>query len=63
MKEKHKDSEWIKEKMQGRSGCYGYNKNGLSKIEYIYQKSKLTVFYLNIILFVRYLKRKIKNDN
>lgn len=58
----HKDSEWIKAKMQGRSGCYGYNKiDGPARIEYIYKKNKLVVFYYNIILFIKYLKRKIKN--
>lgn len=64
MWKEHKDNEWIKSKMQGRSGCYGYNKiNGPARIGYIYKKSKLVVFYYNVVLFVRYLKRKIKNDN
>lgn len=60
----HKDSEWIKVKMQGQSGCYGYNKiDGPAKICYIYKKNKLLIFYYNIVLFIKYLKRKIKNDN
>ncbi len=64
MWKEHKDNEWIKSKMQGRSGCYGCNKiNGPARIGYIYKKSKLVVFYYNVVLFVRYLKRKIKNDN
>lgn len=57
----HKDSKWIKSKMGGRSGCYGYNKiNGPARIGYIYKVNKIKIIYYNIILFLRYLERKVR---
>ncbi|MCI8654390.1 MAG: hypothetical protein HFJ48_00725 [Clostridia bacterium] len=56
----HKDQEWIESKMNGRSGCYGYdNIKGPAKIGYIYKVNKIKIIYYNIILFIRYLKRKV----
>lgn len=58
---RHIDKDWIDDKFTGRSGACEYNgTTGYCKIEYIWQVPKIKIFYYNIILWIRYVKRNIK---
>lgn len=57
----HPDKGWIFDKIGGHGGAYGYlHKDYVSHIYFIGNRSKLYVVYLNIILYFRWLKRRIK---
>jgi len=57
----HVDKSWIYDKIDGHGGCFGCSDPyGLAKIDYIGNKNSLQVFWYNLILYLRYVKRRIK---
>lgn len=56
----HVDREWIMEKIGGHGGSFSYTlPDGLAQISRIGCTGKLRILLLNLLLFVRFLKRKI----
>lgn len=56
----HIDSDWINKKIDGHGGAFTYNnKYSCAKIDYIGSTSSLRIFYYNIILWLKYVKRNI----
>ena len=54
----HVDEEWIGKKIDGHGGSYGHSSiTGLAYIGYIGNKNSVQVFWYNVILFFKYLKR------
>ena len=57
----HIDSEWIYSKIKGRGGAFNnYGKYSCARICYISTVPKIGIFYYNIILWLKYVKRNIK---
>lgn len=55
----HIDHDWISKRVNGHGACYSYNSsNGLDFISWIYGVGRLRVFWYNIQLFFRYMKRQ-----
>lgn len=55
----HIDHDWISKRVNGHGACYSYNSsNGLVFISWIYGVGRLRVFWYNIQLFFRYMKRQ-----
>ena len=55
----HVDYDWISKKIGGHGGTYScYTNTGIIRIGYIGSTSKIKVFWYNVILFFKYLKRK-----
>lgn len=57
--------EYISKKIDGHGGCSTVSFDGLYQIDSIFggkNKSKLKIFFFNIILFIKYIKAKIKGD-
>jgi hypothetical protein len=54
----HIDEEWINKKIHGHGGAFGYNSyTGLATLIFIGCKPGILIFWYNIILFFKYLKR------
>lgn len=59
----HVEEDWIHSKIKGQGGGHRFsNPKGLVVIFYIGSTSKLKIFYYNIILWFKYLKRLIKGE-
>lgn len=57
----HVDYEWFNKKVDGHGGSLGYSSvTGLAHIGYIGSTSRTKVFWYNILLYVKYLTRKLK---
>ena len=59
---RHIDTDWILSKVgDGSSGYVYYTsaRHGIAYIRYIYGVNKVRVYYYNIILYLRYIKRSI----
>lgn len=57
----HVDNLWISEKIGGHGGSYCYSSvNGLVRIGYIGVKPKVVIWWYNLQLLYRYIKRRIK---
>lgn len=57
----HVDQAWIYTKIGGHGGSFGSNgPYDLARIGYIGNKNFIQVFWYNIILYFRYLKRRFK---
>lgn len=59
-KTSHIDEEWIKNKIDGHGGSFQYDDyNSLAQIGYIGSTSTLKIIYYNIILWFKFISRKI----
>lgn len=59
----HIDSLWIQEKIGGHGGSYSYSSvDGRVKIGYIGGKPIVVIWWYNLQLLYKYLKRRIKGD-
>jgi len=57
----HVDNDWIRDKIGGCGGSWGCNgPYSLAFISHIYNKNFLLIFWYNMILYFRYLKRRIR---
>lgn len=57
----HVDNYWICKKMGSHGGGYEYNSSiGLAHIDFITSKNNVQILWYNIILYIKYLKRRIK---
>ena len=57
---KHSDREWINKKTGSKGSCYTLRSNSFSKIDHIGGKSVIYCLYLNIVLYFRWLNRRMK---
>jgi hypothetical protein len=56
----HADYDWINKKVNGHSSVYGYKQpRGLAVIYGIYGKTRAQIFWYNVILLFKYVKRKV----
>lgn len=58
----HVDAKWIRERIGGHGGSYGYNMDpeSLAVIHYIGSTPKRVIWLYNLQLLLRYLKRKMR---
>ena len=60
---RHLDTDWISSKIKGHGGSWQYDYyNGLATIGHIGSTGKLKIAWYNFLLYLRYLKRRFKND-
>lgn len=57
---KHPDREWINKRTGSHGACYTLRRNKSSFIDYIGGKPFIYVWYLNVVLYFRWLKRRTK---
>lgn len=57
---RHADKEWIYKKIGTHGGSFRYNSySGLAHIGYIGGKNRLQILLYNIILYLKYIKRRV----
>lgn len=57
----HVDEKWIRKRIGKSGSMYEFKGfSGLAKIKYIYKKNKIIILYYNLILLLKYLKRKVR---
>jgi len=60
---RHIDHDWIYSKIGGHGGSYGWDHiYGRAWIAHIGSRSKLKIAWYNLILYLKWLNRRIKND-
>jgi hypothetical protein len=58
----HIDNAWISSKIGEHGGAYGFNDSyGPAKISYIGRANKIKIWWLNMRLYWRWVKRRLKN--
>lgn len=58
--EKHVDYDYMRKYVRGNGAGFTYNsENGLMRCLFICTKSRAYVMYVNCVLFMRFIKRKI----
>jgi hypothetical protein len=56
----HADTGWINSKIRGNGGSFGFSHDdGCARIYHIGGASKLLIFWYNIILWGRYVRRRV----
>lgn len=56
----HIDKEWISERIGGHGGSFSYTKpDGIVRIGYIGGKPKIVIWFYNLQLLMRYIRRKL----
>jgi hypothetical protein len=56
----HIDNDWILNKIGSHGGSHSYSSpSGLARIGYIGSTGKLKIWYYNLILLFKYIKRKL----
>lgn len=56
----HVDYDWITKKIDGHGGAYSYDSpDGKVTICSIFGKNRIQIFWYNLILYWKYLKRKV----
>lgn len=57
----HPDENWIHNRIGGHGGAYAFNdRTGLATIDDIYGVSRIKLFWYNMQLYFRWLKRRVK---
>jgi hypothetical protein len=61
MRDRHIDGKWIDKKIGGHGGAFSYNSyDGKARLIYIGSTSGIKIFWYNIILWGKYVKRRLK---